>query len=96
MHVLADAGGGQRSIHDADAWFDQESLGAREQIGIDQLPQSIRPLTREYGRALDRDSARQQNLVTGGNPCLTDKPRRRDLAQHLTDHDRAVEARRDL
>jgi hypothetical protein len=96
MHVIADAGGRQRGVHDADARINQESLGAREQIAIDQLPQSFRPLTREYRRALDRDSARQQDLITHRNPCLADKARWRDLAQHLTDHDRAVQAGRDL
>jgi hypothetical protein len=73
-------------------WFNQETSGPRQKLGINPPPQSFGLLSCRNRGALDSDTACQQDSITDGDAGLSHKASWSDLAEHLTDQNRAVQA----
>ncbi len=74
--------------------FARHALGnfPGQKIGINPSPQPFGPLSCEDRGALDGHTVGQQDQIAGGDASLPHKASRRNLAEHLTDQNRAVEA----
>ena len=83
-------------IHDTDAGLIQEASGPCQKIGINPSPQLFGFLSCEDCGALDGHAACQQDQITDGDARLPHKSIQCDLAEHLTNQNRAVEALRDF
>src|ERR1035437_8874403 len=85
-------GSRESRTHDTDAGLNQETSGPRQKIGINPSPQPFGLLSCEDRGALDGHTACQQDQIADGDASLPHKASRSDLAEHLTDQNRAVEA----
>lgn len=92
VHDLADIGSRKSRTHDTDARLNQEMGGPRQKISINPSPQPFGLLSCEDRGALDGHTACQQDQIADGDASLPHEASPADLAEHVTDQNRAVEA----
>jgi hypothetical protein len=91
-HGVADLGSREGRTHHTDAGFRQEASSSAQNVSINPFPQLVGLLSRQDRRALDGHTPCQQDLIANSDPSFSDKTSRVDLAEHLPDEKRAVQA----
>src|SRR4029077_919808 len=92
MHSLTEVSSRESRIHDTDTRLDQETGGPRQEVGSNPSPELFGLLSCQDRGALNRDAACQQDQIANGDASLPHGASGGDLAEHLADQNRAVEA----